>query len=819
MRNSKRPVSERRTEQLLVELLETQGWDCRRPPKGMLLRQQEYRLFPFLADIFCHSSKSGPGAGYPDAVLVDPATGEPFLVIEAKADLSSMSDAEREAENYAYACIQEGFYPLAVGIAGAREDSFEVSVHKWNGLKWVAVTYEGKPISWILAPNDVQRVAPPDGPSEIRPTVPSPEVLAAKANEINRLLRESSIRDEDRPAVVGAMMLGLWKSRGNVRKDARYILRDLNQSCEQAFRDAQKPDLSNSLHIDEANTRLAGKAHRIVNILERLNITILTGEHDYLGQLYETFFRYTGGNNTIGQYFTPRHVTSLMADLCEVTASDIVLDPACGTGGFLISAMNRIQRQSSLTREQVARLVCTRLLGFDQEPVTAALCVANMILRGDGSTGVRRGDCFTDPTFPLGSTTVVLMNPPFPHAETDVPPEDFIDRGLEALGIRGRLAAILPTSVLAKASKGVWREHVLKNNTLVAVIEMPSELFQPYASSATSVVLLEKGVPHGEKAATFVRVQYDGLTLRKGTRVPRSDKRNDFERALEAVMNKRSIPGFSGVSTVSGRESWATGAHIPTTVPDFDTLKLIVDDLLRRLTSFYTRYSPEVVRQRVAIQKGDLEVRPYRNVVSHTRLNNATALPSTSGTIGEMFDIFYGMKELHSRENIPPGNALVVSPTESYNGCYGWLDFAPVLETPFLTVAQTGSIGEAFVQLEPCAVNDDCLILLPKTDVFLQPEELFVAAACLYLEKWRFNYGRKLTPERIAGFSYPRSPDLISWVGQRLAAYHRVIDTALQTVYPEERVDLDGDVFNEVAERSGSILDVDKPYGVSSPTQ
>src|SRR6202040_2234298 len=96
---------------------------------------------------------------------------------------------------------------------------------------------------------------------------------------------------------------------------------------------------------------LARNARRIVAILELLNVNVLTAEHDYLGQLYETFFRYTGGN-TIGQYFTPRHIARMMADLCEVERSDVVLDPACGTGGFLVAAMNRVLERSRLSRVQ-----------------------------------------------------------------------------------------------------------------------------------------------------------------------------------------------------------------------------------------------------------------------------------------------------------------------------------------------------------------------------------------------------------------------------------------------------------------------------------
>ena len=185
----------------------------------------------------------------------------------------------------------------------------------------------------------------------------------------------------------------------------------------------------------------------------------------------------------------------------------------------------------------------------------------------------------------------------------------------------------------------------------------------------------------------------------------------------------------------------------------------------------------KIMVQRQAIDAGHLDIQPYRSLLSKQRLRNAGLLPSEPGTVGGEFDIYYGMKELHSREGIAEGKSLIVSPTESYNGTDGWLDFEPVLEPAFITAAQTGSIGESFVQLEPCAVNDDCLILLPKQDSTVA--KLVIVAAIIQAEKWRFNYGRKLTPARIAGFRIPDSSELEGWVNRRLANAKNVVVASL----------------------------------------
>ena len=428
----------------------------------------------------------------------------------------------------------------------------------------------------------------------------------------------------------------------------------------------------------------------------------------------------------------------------------------------------------------MVKIVRNRLIGVEDEPITAALCVANMILRGDGSTSIYQGNCFTLPDYPERKATIALMNPPFPHKKTDVPPEKFVEPALEGLRLRGKLAVVLPTSLLVKSNKSKWREKILRSHTLVAVTQLPDELFQPYASSTTCVVMLEKGIQHTSKRKTvFVRIAYDGLTLKKSARVKRTDGKNQIPDACDAVLNKKHVLGFSGLSAISGKDEWAVGAYIDSKVASDDELKESADILLRRLASFYVRYAKEIVAQREAVRSEDIVVTPYRKLVTAGRLKNASKLPSLEGTIGGMFDILYGMKELHSREGIPSGQTLIISPTEEYNGTYGWLSFSPALQPPFVTAAQTGSIGESFVQLEPCAVNDDCLVLLPKNDEVMVPQ-LFLAAAVIRLERWRFTYGRKLTPPRIAEFKLPASKSLERWIAKRLAAIQSAIDMALR---------------------------------------
>src|SRR5260370_22505943 len=101
-------------------------------------------------------------------------------------------------------------------------------------------------------------------------------------------------------------------------------------------------------------------------------------------------------------------------------------------------------------------------------------------------------------------------------------------RALEGLKKRGVAAIIVPSSLLVKGSKANWRREVLNDNTLLAVISLPSELFQPYASSTTAILVFQRGIAHlPERTVFFCRIENDGFRLKKGVRVRQAGSRID----------------------------------------------------------------------------------------------------------------------------------------------------------------------------------------------------------------------------------------------------------------------------------------------------
>jgi hypothetical protein len=669
--------SESRAEMVARELLTIRGWNTAAPPKGNLLWKNEYRDFPHILEALSGRGKKGRGGdGYPDFLVVDSETRQPLIVGETKAKETEIDLAINEADFYAEAFSDVGMDVLAAGVAGNDESNIEVRVNKRGRRDWKPVAYRTKPIQWIPTPEETKSLLSDSALFELQPRVPSNEILAKRGDEMNRILRECKITDAQRPAIIGAFMLALWNSKGAVRMGADHILSDINSECRKAFVRAGKREIAESIYVPEQNDKLAANAPYICHILRLLNITTLTAEHDYLGQLYETFFRFTGGN-TIGQFFTPRHIARFMADICEIGKSDLVIDPTCGTGGFLVAALNRMMEGRHLTTAQISNLVKDHLIGFESEPITAALCVANMILRGDGTTGIVKGDCFTNRAFPIGKASVVIGNPPFPHKKTDDPPEKFVERSLESLATRGKLAMIVPSSLTVKPNKKTWRAKILRNNSLKGIITLPAELFQPYAAATTSVIILEKGVPHTKNTRTFFcRIENDGFRIKKGTRIEQPGEQ--LSAASAALHGGKSIPGFCTMTTWEGSE-WSPGAYIQAASHTKEELKKEIGGLIRSQVGFHAHYAPELSNFRKLLDAGDLRSTPYGNLTGRRKGRHGV---DELDRLGGLFDIFYGQKSLHNKESLVLGSSLVISSAASDNGCYGFFDFPNLVSPP-----------------------------------------------------------------------------------------------------------------------------------------
>lgn len=247
-------------------------------------------------------------------------------------------------------------------------------------------------------------------------------------------------------------------------------------------------------------------------------------DYDVLGSFYGEFVKYGGSDgNSLGIVLTPQHITSLMAELINIQPEDYVLDPACGSAGFLISAMHRMLNLVGSDLAQQTEIRQNHLFGVELQEKLFTVATTNMILRGDGKSNLLLGDMFSfsGADFKDKKINKVLFNPPYSQAknkETQHLSElNFIFHALEMCNKGGRLAVIVPQSTMIGKTKHDQniKLRLLQKNTLDAVITLNPDTF--YGIGVNPVIaVFTAGIPHNaERLVTFVDFRDDGYRVHK----------------------------------------------------------------------------------------------------------------------------------------------------------------------------------------------------------------------------------------------------------------------------------------------------------------
>ena len=233
------------------------------------------------------------------------------------------------------------------------------------------------------------------------------------------------------------------------------------------------------------------------------------------GDLYEKILKDLEGAGNAGEYYTPRAVTQFAVDMVNPRLGETILDPACGTGGFLACAIEHVRDQDVQTAEQELQLQAS-VRGVEKKPLPHLLCVTNMIVHGiDVPTGIAHDNTLSRPLRDItmrDRVEVVVTNPPFGGMEEDGIennfPADFRTREtadlflvliIELLKPGGRAAVVLPDGTLfGEGVKTRIKDRLLAECDLHTIVRLPKGVFAPYTSIKTNVLFFEKGRPTKE---------------------------------------------------------------------------------------------------------------------------------------------------------------------------------------------------------------------------------------------------------------------------------------------------------------------------------
>lgn len=260
--------------------------------------------------------------------------------------------------------------------------------------------------------------------------------------------------------------------------------------------------------------------------LEEIN-KIPTENTEILGTAFEDLLSIMGSQGDAGQFRTPRHIIDMIVDIVEPKKGETILDPACGTAGFLISAYNKISKQD-LTIEEREKLINEGLVGYDINPNMVKLSHVNLFLHGCKKPNIHLYDTLSDKDFWKDNYDVILANPPFMTPRGGIRPHElfsainanrsevlftyYIAKHLKS---NGRAGIIVPEGVVfqsANAYKNL-RKMLVEENYLYAVISLPAGVFNPYSGVKTSVLLFDKALARRTDKILFVKMNNDGFDL------------------------------------------------------------------------------------------------------------------------------------------------------------------------------------------------------------------------------------------------------------------------------------------------------------------
>jgi type I restriction enzyme M protein len=266
---------------------------------------------------------------------------------------------------------------------------------------------------------------------------------------------------------------------------------------------------------DAYNYMKSGQLMRqVVNKINEVDFNNLA-ERQHFGDIYEQVLNDLQSAGNAGEYYTPRAVTAFMANRIDPRPGEILLDPACGTGGFLTCAIAHM-REHYVKRTEDEKKMQAALRAVEKKQLPHMLCVTNMLLHGiEDPSFVRHDNTLARPYISYTQSDrvdIVLTNPPFGGREEDGIesnfPKQFQTRETAdlflALIVRllktdGRAAVVLPDGTMfGEGVKTRLKEHLMEECNLHTIVRLPNSVFRPYASIGTNLLFFEKGEPTKE---------------------------------------------------------------------------------------------------------------------------------------------------------------------------------------------------------------------------------------------------------------------------------------------------------------------------------
>ena len=264
-----------------------------------------------------------------------------------------------------------------------------------------------------------------------------------------------------------------------------------------------------------------------------------------LGNAFEYLLSIMGSQGDAGQFRTPRNIIEFIVDAVDPNKDESILDPACGTAGFLVEAYNHVTKNKKLTPNEIQELA-KHIHGVDIDPGMAKIARVNLYLHGFKTPLITEDDTLSDEKLWGPKYDVILANPPFMTPKGGIIPHDkfsvesnkaevlFTDYIAEHLRLSGRAGIVVPDGVVSNSANSYKqiRKLLVNDNYLWGVISLPAGVFNPYSGVKTNVLLLDRERASKNTEILFFKVDNDGFDLGAQRR---EISKNDLPEALEII--------------------------------------------------------------------------------------------------------------------------------------------------------------------------------------------------------------------------------------------------------------------------------------------
>jgi type I restriction enzyme M protein len=505
-----------------------------------------------------------------------------------------------------------------------------------------------------------------------------------------------------------------------------------------------------------------------------------------LGNAFEYLLSIMSAQGDAGQFRTPRHIIDFIVDVVDPKKDETILDPACGTAGFLISAYKHIledhdgldnqtgrptKKEKALTPDQKKKLM-NNLVGYDISPDMVKLSLVNMYLHGFPEPKIFEYDTLSSDERWGESFDVMLANPPFMTPKGGIRPHNkfsvqanrsevlFVDYIMEHLNNKGRAGIIVPEGIIFQSANAYKNlRKLLVEDGLFAVVSLPSGVFNPYSGVKTSILFFDNSVAKKTKHILFAKINNDGFDL--GAQRRKLDNDGDLKQVTQTLKSFKEYIGRGKTDNL----------HVD----------LFDKELKRSKEKLFSSYNENFtfVSKKFIEEDGDynLNGEKYRKTLDYSD----TEWPLVSlGKLCEILD--------NKRKPIRKGSRVVGE--YPYYGATGVVDLINgyIFNEKLVLIGEDGAkwlSGDktAFIATGKYWVNNHAHVLRPNREMIL--DELLVEIIN-DMDLTSYITGitvPKLNQEKLRSIKIPLPPiNIQQKIVDDLGVYHKIIDGAKQVV-------------------------------------